>query len=301
MKICPDCHNNIDTYEEHAQACAWVSESRDGVPIYLSSKDKADTMFKSYLENYHEISVDDLEESIQHETYLQSQNEELFSYIPNVQGLNVCEIGVGKGLLLQHLIKKEPATLTGIDISLPYLNVIGKKLGSDVNLIVANAENIPFVHEFDVIIAADIIEHVFNVGDFLTSVNRALKPNGRFIVKTPNNEDINGYSTLRGCKYNFVHLRSFNKQTLSTVLNGAGFEVQKFIFDGFYPSKKRNYLKRSSFLANKFDQFINTKFKSVHDVNKTHNFICQLFMEPIEITACASKKRDVLPFHNTNE
>ncbi len=293
MKICPDCHKNLAINTDHCMSCSWTLDIVEGLPVYLSTKDKADAMFKTYLDNYNEISMDDLEESIQHETYLQSQNKKLFSYIPNVEGLNVCEIGVGKGLLLQHLITGKPAKLTGIDISLTYLNVIGSKLGKDVNLIVANAENIPYTNEFDIIIAADIIEHVFNVGDFLTSVNRALKPNGRFIVKTPNNEDINGYSTLRGCKYNFVHLRNFNKQTLSTVLKGAGFDIQKVIFDGFYPSKKRAYIKNSTFLSRKFDTYINNRFDTVHEANGMSNFVCKFFMVPIEITACATKTLDV--------
>lgn len=293
MKICPDCHKHLVVDSQACQSCSWTLDTMEGLPIYLSTKDKADTLFDSYLDNYNKISLDDLEESIQHEKYLASQNKKLFSYIPDVEGLDVCEIGVGKGLLLQQLIAGKPASLTGIDISLPYLNVIGSTLGHDVNLIVANAENLPYTNEFDIIIAADIIEHVFNVGDFLTSVNRALKPNGRFIVKTPNNEDLNGYSTLRGCKYDFVHLRNFNKQTLSTVLHGAGFEVQKVIFDGFYPSKKRHYIKNSTFLSRKFDNFINKKFDTVHDANAMSNFLCKLFMIPIEITACATKKLEI--------
>jgi len=288
MMICPDCHKELEENSLGCQACEWKGKIQDGIPIYLSSLDSNDEMFKRYLSNYEEISEDDLEESIQDHDYLRVQNEKLFSYIPPVNDLNVCEIGVGKGLLLQHLLKEKPKKLVGVDISIPYLKTI-KHMSENIELVVANAENIPYENEFDVIIAADIIEHVFNVGDFLYCVNRALKPGGCFIVKTPNNEDINIYSRIRGCKYNFVHLRNFSKKTLKTVLMGAGFQVDKIIYDGFYAYRKRSYIKNRPFLNTRYDNYFSKKYVNVHEVNKINNHIGRLLMNPIEITMLSRK------------
>lgn len=298
MHICPDCYQALKDTE--CSNCTWTLEHLEGIPVYFSSKDKADPTFKRYLNNYDQISIDDLQESIQDEMYLNNQNDKFFSYFPDTQDLSVCEVGVGKGLLLNHLSKTKPKKLVGIDISLPYLTSIKSRHGSHVEMVVANAENIPYENEFDIIIASDIIEHVFNVGDFLTSVNRALKPNGRFIVKVPYNEDINGYSIMRGCKYDFVHLRNFNKQTLTTVLKGAGFKVNTIIYDGFYPARKRSYIKNISFLNTLFDQFVERKFDGIYDVNRINNFLGNLLMNPVEITAIVSKSRElsvVAPVH----
>lgn len=300
MLICPDCHKELMPSQAgaetqgHSSACAWQLEAMDGIPVYLSTRDKQDEMFKRYLANYKDISVDDLENSIQNEKYLKSQNDKLFSYLPSLTGLSVCEVGVGKGILLEHIVKTEPARLVGIDISIPYIKAIKSKLLDKVELLVANAENIPFANQFDVIIAADIIEHVFNIGDFLATVNRALKPGGRFIVKTPFNEDINGYSKLRGCKYDFVHLRNFNKKTLTTVLEGAGFEVDKLIFDGFYAYKRRACFDKVSSIAKRVDNYLLNRFPDIHDVNSISNFLGNILMDPIEITAVSTKQVDVL-------
>lgn len=285
--ICPDCHNYLDETNKFCTICDWKCEIRDDIPIYLSSHDNKDATFQRYLLNYDEISEDDLHVSIQDKEYLRVQNEKLFSYIPPVKDLAVCEIGVGKGLLLQHIKKESPRRLVGIDISIPYLKTI--KRNEDIELVVANAENIPYENEFDIIIAADIIEHVFNIGDFLYCVYRALKPGGCFIVKTPNDEDINIYSRKRGCKYNFVHLRNFNKQTLKTVLTGAGFDIKKVIFDGFYADRKRSYIKKNNFLNKRYDNYFSKKYQNPNEVNKINNRIGRILMKPIEITILSRK------------
>lgn len=289
MMICPDCHHVLEGNHSQCSACSWSCHDKHGIDIYLSSSDKDDSMFKRYLDNYHDISVDDLEDSIQPEIYLKSQNEKLFSYLPSLTGLSVCEVGIGKGILLDAMLKEKPAQLVGVDISIPYLKAIQKKYHDQIHLVVANAENLPFQEAFDVIVAADIIEHVFNVGDFLYSVNRALKPGGRFIVKTPNNEDITVYSKLKGCKYQFVHLRNFNKKTLEKILIGAGFNVEKVIYDGFYPHRKRDFIKNNNFLNKQFDKYIDKNFESPHHVNRIDNRLGNLLMEPIEMTLLARK------------
>lgn len=289
MMICPDCHQSLDMQEKKCNVCPWSSRLQHDIGIYLSSADQEDEMFKRYLDNYHEISVDDLDESIQHESYLKSQSEKFFSYLPPLKDLRVCEVGVGKGILLDAMIKENPAKLVGIDISLPYLNAIKAKYQDKIQLFVANAENIPFQDAFDLIVAADIIEHVFNVGDFLYSVNRALKPGGYFIVKTPNNEDITVYSKLKGCKYQFVHLRNFNKKTLQKILTGAGFQVEKVVYDGFYPSRKRRFIRENNFLNTQFEKYINKKYASPHEVNQIDNRLGAFLMDPIEMTMLTRK------------
>ena len=39
---------------------------------------------------------------------------------------------------------------------------------------------------YDVIIASEIIEHVFDTDFFIEELKRILKPNGRIIITTPN-------------------------------------------------------------------------------------------------------------------
>jgi 2-polyprenyl-3-methyl-5-hydroxy-6-metoxy-1,4-benzoquinol methylase len=291
MLLCPDCFTQFDEDSNHCLSCNWKKESINGIPVYLSSADKSDHIFSDYLKNYHQISIDDLEHSIQNETYLNIQTEKFFSYVGNVEGLNVCELGVGQGKLLKKLLEAKPKKLTGVDISVPYLELY--KNQDNISVIIANAENIPFKNEFDIIIASDILEHVLNVGDFLLSANRALKQGGKFVIKTPNNEDLTMYSRLAGCKYKFVHLRNFNKYSLSKLMVNSGFKIEKIYFDGFYPSRKRSYIVNNKFLNQRFDNFCK-RYTDVHEISGLNNMLGCILMEPLEMTVICVKKTDIL-------
>jgi 2-polyprenyl-3-methyl-5-hydroxy-6-metoxy-1,4-benzoquinol methylase len=48
------------------------------------------------------------------------------------------------------------------------------------------AEDFDFDVKFDVILVADLIEHLSNLGSFLDSCARNLKANGRIVITTPN-------------------------------------------------------------------------------------------------------------------
>lgn len=59
-----------------------------------------------------------------------------------------------------------------------------KKLGYHV--IVGNAEHFDTGKKYDVIVAGDLIEHLENLGDFLTCCQSHLRPGGRLLLSTPN-------------------------------------------------------------------------------------------------------------------
>jgi SAM-dependent methyltransferase len=99
--------------------------------------------------------------------------------------------------------------------------------------VLADAEYLPFKEEFDIIVSSDVIEHVLNVGSFLDCVYHALKPGGRFIVRTPYKENIMGKSAHRkSAPQELGHLRNFNKSLLKMILEDAQFKVKKIRYDG---------------------------------------------------------------------
>lgn len=239
MVICPDCLVPLpDLGVEACGACGWRLERRDGVPVLLSSRDRADPLFARYLENYEVIAQDDLAETIQRRAYLEVGAAGLMDAAGDVSGASVCDVGFGQGDLLELMRAAGARALTAVDIARPYFDAAS--VHHDVRFVQANGERLPFEDEFDVVVASAVLEHVLNAGDFLLSAHRALVPGGRLVVKVPYRESIVSYARQAGCEYDFVHLRSFDRPILKTYLESAGFAVERFAYDGWVPERLRH-------------------------------------------------------------
>jgi SAM-dependent methyltransferase len=286
--VCPDCAAPLDYPPAAAcPSCGWAIAERDGIPEAFSSAGRDSAIVRHYLDNYEAVAGDDLAESIQDEGYLQIQTERLFSYLGDVSGLDVCDLGVGQGRLLELIAAQGPASLTGVDIASPYL----KRLSTDgVRIVIANAENLPFAEEFDLLVASDILEHVLNIGDALLSIHRALRPGGRFVVRVPYKENLTMYAQASGLtKYELVHLRNFNRAGLRQLLEDAGFAVGGFRYDGYYAYRKRAPLQRSALIGRALDRALVRRYGSIEAVAGVDRRLGRLLMRPVEITALATK------------
>jgi SAM-dependent methyltransferase len=241
MLLCPDCLVALPDLARCA-SCGWRPDVRDGVPILLSRADQESPAFAAYAENYDRIAEDDLSQSIQPMTYLEVQADTLWSYLGNLSGLDVCELGVGRGLLFDRLVASEAKTVTGVDVSLPYLARYAEaaaKSGGRLRLAVANAELLPYNEAFDLVIASEILEHVINAGDFLISLHRGLRPGARTLVRVPYKEDLRQYARQNGCPYPFVHLRTFTRDSLESMMRNADFKPVRMYFDGQFGARLR--------------------------------------------------------------
>ncbi|MCL5434981.1 MAG: class I SAM-dependent methyltransferase [Patescibacteria group bacterium] len=97
----------------------------------------------------------------------------------------VLDIGCNDGYVGEKLLAREN-DVYGIDISEKELKIAGKKGLKVKNIDVENQE-LPYASGFfDVVILADIIEHVFDTDMLLKKCSRVLKRGGRLIVTTPN-------------------------------------------------------------------------------------------------------------------
>jgi len=87
-------------------------------------------------------------------------------------------------------------------------------------------------NEYDVIFAVEVIEHVFDEGvaAVLGKIYEGLKVGGVLVMTTPNQEDLRLSSrycpTCRHLFHPWGHLRSFDKDSLRTLLNASGFECE---------------------------------------------------------------------------
>lgn len=288
MLICPDCAAPLESLETSGcSVCGWRLERRGGIPVLLSSADRESELFADYSANYDQIASDDLTETIQGDTYLRIQAERLLESLGTTDGLDVCDIGIGQGLLLDHLAASQAASVTGIDIAVPYLTKYADT--ERVRPVLANAENIPFDGEFDLMVASDVLEHVLNPADFLLTTHRALRADGRLVVKVPYKEDMTQYARTRGCSYEFVHLRNFTRDSLRSLLGHTGFEVERFVFDGFHNYRIRPILVRTRVTRAITNRLIARLFPTDTDLHRVGNRLGTMLLQPLELTAIAHK------------
>ena len=86
---------------------------------------------------------------------------------------------------------------------------------------------------FDVVVAGDVIEHVYNQGLFLNNIHKHLNDEGKLIITTPNAK----WPTVI-LKPNPTHTLWHDRFTLEYILKEHGFKIDKFLY---YYGNKKNY------------------------------------------------------------
>jgi len=101
--------------------------------------------------------------------------------------ISVLEIGTGSGFFLSFIHDEFPnASLSGIEYD-PRLLAVTKSRAPFAKCMNGNAELFDFGDEkFDVIVSFQVIEHLYAPKEMLKRVYSHLKPNGVFVVTTPN-------------------------------------------------------------------------------------------------------------------
>ena len=292
--VCPNCGAYVSFSETpRCEACGWKAKIVGDVVSLFTSDDRQDGVNREYARIYNKISSDDLDHQIVDNNYHALEALRFAAYTGDISGLDVADIGSGRGIVLNALSKGNAKTLIGVDISMQYLKVVSRIKG--VRAIQANAEKLPFREAFDVIVSSDVMEHVLNLGSFLVSINWALRPGGRFIVRVPYRENMLQYAKQLGAKYPFVHLRTYNKKLLVDDLERSGFEIEKIHFDGQYLTRLRHIWTKKRWKS--FYEWVNNKFSIEENFDRPQSHIIELykkiFLDPVTIVAICRKKSEV--------
>ncbi len=120
------------------------------------------------------------------------------------KGLKFLDIGCGGGLLSEP-IARLGADVTGVDASAQNIGVAkahAAKSGVKVNYVNSTAEEVAATgKKFDVILNMEVIEHVADVGLFLESCVKMLKPGGLMFVATINRTAKSYVEAIIGAEY----------------------------------------------------------------------------------------------------
>ena len=130
------------------------------------------------------------------------------------------EVGCGTGIVLSEIERFFPsANLFGGEIYVEGLKHASQRT-LNVNLSQMDARYVPYVDEFDVIGAFDVIEHIDQDIDVLKSMHRAIMDSGIIILTVPQHKWLWSDIDKIAC-----HKRRYTKRELHYKLELAGFEI----------------------------------------------------------------------------
>lgn len=215
MKRCLVCSKH---YELSDNICPYCSESPvtvDGFCAYAPELVEFGTGFKtSYF-----AQLAPLEEA---NFWFRSRNRlivwALKEYFPALQSL--LEVGCGTGYVLSGIASAFPsAELVGSEILVAGLPFAADRLPG-AHLIQMDARHIPYVNEFDVATAFDVLEHIEEDQAVLDNLYCAIKPGGGLLITVPQHQWLWSSNDDYAC-----HVRRYNSDDLHDKIISAGFTV----------------------------------------------------------------------------
>ena len=235
MPICPRCRAAEVGFDgPGCNSCGWRVAHVDGIPDFLSDRDRDGGVFGEYTALYERIAGDDLDAPIQADPLLDLEAERLLQALGPVAGATVCDVGIGRGFLFERLRAQRAAACSWGSTSPGPICAASKAATRRSGSCAPTPRTCPSAMELDAIVASDVLEHVLNPADFLHSALEALRPGGRLLLKVPYRENISQYRRADGCPYPMVHLRTFDRSLLRQAIEDAGLRAERFSYSGFY-------------------------------------------------------------------
>lgn len=167
--------------------------------------------------------------------------------LPRNRNVRILDVGCGTGFLLHALRCAGYGNCQGVDVDRSQVEV-AKSRSLPVDQVAADSVGAWLLERpglFDVIFLMDVLEHVPKAGQIglLRAIYRALRPGGRLICQVPNAmwplACVNRY-------VDWTHECLFTLESLSFVLEGAGFQVQQVRNGHDRPSPPRGFLRNAA-------------------------------------------------------
>jgi 2-polyprenyl-3-methyl-5-hydroxy-6-metoxy-1,4-benzoquinol methylase len=97
-------------------------------------------------------------------------------------GLKVLDVGCGDGVISKPISKMGNYV---ISVELPKIATIAHRCGVP-SVVASDAEHLTFVsNSFDLVIASEVVEHLWSPHNFFDEAYRALRVDGHLIIETP--------------------------------------------------------------------------------------------------------------------
>ena len=147
-------------------------------------------------------------------------------------GSHVLDVGCGTGALSRIIADARNAQIIGIEPN-PARAATARARGLKVHEEPFTAAALQRLERFDVIVFADVLEHVADPGDFLQLAHRALLPGGRVIASVPNVAHWSVRLDLLCGRFDYqpvgirdaTHLRWFTAESVRELFESNGLRV----------------------------------------------------------------------------
>jgi SAM-dependent methyltransferase len=217
MVVCPRCAGALAPPRYRCPACAFEPESRNGylawAPQLAGSSD-----------GFHPEDFSNLAPVEAQHFWFRSRTElilwALRKYAPPTFA-SLLEIGCGTGFVLSGIAKAFPhARLVGTEVFVEGLEFASRRVGAE--LMQMDARALPYVDEFDVVSAFDVIEHIDEDELVLENLHRAVRPGGVCLLSVPQHMWLWSPVDEEAC-----HKRRYGVRELESKTRRAGFRIER--------------------------------------------------------------------------
>lgn len=148
------------------------------------------------------------------------------------EGARVLDVGCGTGTLGRHLADTRGVRIVGIEPHAGRANR-AQSLGLEVHNAAFTPESVVSIGTFDVVLFADVLEHVPSPGAFLQLAHSLLNPGGCVVAVVPNAVHwsmrwhlLTGRFDYSGCGIlDATHLRWFTRRSTERLFRATGYAV----------------------------------------------------------------------------
>lgn len=204
------------------------------------------------------------------EDYYKHIRTDVVSLISKKQDCKILEIGAGFGATLSHLkttgIAKE---VVGLDISVDKDLIDTNTID---NFIIGNVEELnleQYNNYFDVIILADVLEHLINPKEVLEKVANYLNNDGEILISIPNFRHKSAiykvffkgnFSYEESGLFDYTHLRFFCKKNIKELVLNSGLNIDTCI-SSLALYKQKSFSKIFNIITFKlFEEFLTVQY-----------------------------------------
>ncbi|MGE0631971.1 MAG: class I SAM-dependent methyltransferase, partial [Pseudobdellovibrionaceae bacterium] len=168
--------------------------------------------------------------------------DEVVTRIPD--GSRVLDVGCGPGSFIYRLLsQKKNCRAVGADLANGQIEFarenVGSKFSSDsVQFVSLDDGKLPeklMNKQFDFATCIEVIEHIhpFYALQMLEQMKRAIRPNGRVILTTPNYRSLwplieVGLNLMSPVKYHEQHISKFTPNSFAKFVETCGLKIEKF-------------------------------------------------------------------------
>ncbi len=215
MRQCSNCHAAFQSTDWNCPACSYSPAIRDGFAILAPSLADGGAGFRP--EVFEQLAA--LEAG---NFWFRGRNHlivwALRRHFPELR--RYMEIGCGTGYVLRGVAQAYPtAELVGSEVFSVGLPHAAARVGH-AELLQMDARKIPYVDEFDLVGAFDVLEHIEEDEMVLAAISRALRPSGGVVITVPQHPWLWSSADDHAC-----HVRRYKVDEMREKLLRAGFRV----------------------------------------------------------------------------